>query len=502
MKNLNTFFLTTIFSVTAVLPSIAFSHSDSKEVVYINEVFAQSAEQAAPQQLGSASDRLLNLEITLEGGYGRGWYFETPTTQAEELVNQGFAMFNMFQYVDAFRSFNTAIQLDPKLTIAYIGKALNAANLDGSNTFYLVEAYQHILDNAASLDAKTLAWADLYLSMVTGQNLSGASFSPAQAYSALKIADQNNYEVYTLVNWIAGIYNIPDMQMVLQKDPQNAGALHYLMHLEEGRNNHQGALDYALKMVPLVPNSAHGQHMLGHVLPHFNRWAEGDKQFEISHQLHLDWTAKNNAALAAKGLPAIGPEEDWHYGHNLTLMSVTRMVVNPSLAVAVLSEIENVNPGAIIDTLDYLVATLPLSDKAGLAGFFNQVEGYSPEYKNYVLSSRLFFNLVFESSSAAEAVAIGSQAAALPNFKNKSFLQTTTRMIAANSSGNTSELNNLLNSALNQLNTNFSRGGFDGWQQSVIETLMYKKVFEVYGLDSANQALQTKIIDVYMNPVD
>lgn len=502
MKNLSQFFLTILLSLT--LPNLVLAHSGSHdaEIPHINEAFAQNADQTAPDRLGFASDRLLNLEITIEGGYGRGWYFETPTTKAEEFVNQGFAMFNMFQYVDAFRSFNTAIQLDPKLTIAYIGKALNAANLDGGNTYYLIEAYQHILDNAAKLDAKTLAWANLYLAMVTGQNLNGANFTPAQAYNALKIADPNNLEVITCVNWIAGVYSVPDFQVALQKDPQNAGALHYLMHLEEGRNNHQGALDYALLMVPIVPNSAHGQHMLGHVLPHFNRWAAGDKQFEIAHQLHLDWTQRNNAALAAKGLPPIGPEEDWHYAHNLTLMSVTKMVVDPSQTVAVLTEIQGISPGAIIDTLDYLVATTPLAEKQNVSTILDQVEAYSPEYKNYVLSSRLFYNLVFESTTPAQASAIGATAATLPNFKNKSFLQITTQMIAAKHSNKTYEFTRYLNSAISQLNTNFSRGGFDGWQQSVIETLMYKKVFEVYGLDDANQALKDQIIDVYMSPVN
>ncbi len=504
MGKFNQFLFGTLVAAFFAAPSFVYAHGSAhaNETVQINDFSAQQAEALPPEQLGFSSARLLDLNIKIEGGYGRGWYFETPKNLSEELVNQGFAMFNMFQYTDAFRSFNSAIKLDSKMTIAYIGKALNASNLDGSNTFYLAEAYQHILDNASNLDARTTAWANLYLAMVAGQNLAGANFSPQQAYAALKVADANNYEVYTLVNWITNIYNIPDMEMVLKKDPQNAGAMHYLMHLAEGNNDHQGALDYALSMVPLVPKSAHGQHMLGHVLPHFNRWAEADKQFEMAHQLHLDWAKQNSADLKAAGLQEIGPDEDWHYGHNLTLFSVTKMVADSANAYNVLSEIEKVNPGAIIDTLDYLVATTPMTEAQKLNDYFNQIEGISTQYKDYVVSSRLFYNLVFDSSDPATVADISASVNAMPNFKNKSFLQLATRMIKASSSNNTVELNKVLATAINQLNSNFSRGGFDGWQQSVIEALMYKKVFEVYGLTSALQELDAKIIGVYMNPVN
>ena len=474
------------------MAQLAIAHNDHGGITQVNATELSSATSPAPERLGPSSFALLSKDIPIEGGYGKGWYYETPQNLEEELVNQGFAMLNMFQYADGFRSFNTALKLNPESIVAQIGRALNALNLDGNNTYYLEAAFNQIVDSSTKglLDAKTLAWSNMYLALVAGQDLSGQPINVRQAYTSLKTADPTNLEVYTAINWIAGVNDLNDYDFVLQTDPNNAGALHYLMHIAESRNDHAMALSYGQRMVPLTPNSAHGQHMLGHVLPHFNRWAEADQQFEIAHKLHMDWAARNG----------VDASEDWHYGHNLMLLSVTKMVYQPELAINVLQEIQSLNPGAIIDTLDYLVATTDVSEASIVQNYLTQVEGFSPDYKNYVLSSRLYADLVFNSADPDTVQKVVTQAAMMPNFKNKNFLQLATTLIIADRAQNASAKNQAYNRLIGQLNANFSRGGFDGWQQSVIEALMYKKVFEVYNLQDGLSRIQTEIIDVYMNP--
>jgi tetratricopeptide (TPR) repeat protein len=485
----------TVFALSSVVSVSAFSHgsdNDSEMMELSNtDNGADSNLPAMPQNLGPATIGTLLKEIAVESGYGTGWYFKTPKTEAEVLVNQGFAMLNQFQYLDAFRSFNTAQTKDADLAIAYIGKAFSAMNLDGSDSYFLYEAYNYILSVQSTLDPSTLAWANLYSSMVTGTDLQGNPLSINVAYSSLKVADPDNLEVFGFANWLTNQHNMSDYNYALTVEPTYAGVHHYLMHLAEGQNNHQEALEYAFDLVPLTLGSAHAQHMLGHVLPHFNRWEEADKQFEISHQLHLDWAKKN-------GVPA---EEDWHYYHNLELLSITKMVINPAQAYNVLTEIERINPGEIINTLDFLVSTVEVAQKAGLENYFKQLESYSVEYKNYVLSSRLFFDLVFNANDVNVLNKLTSDVPKMANFKNKAFLMSATQIINLSKAGKDQDAAKVLNSAIRQLDANFSRGGFDGWQKSVITTLMYRKTLEVYGLNEFERELQNKIIDKFMNPI-
>lgn len=446
-----------------------------------------------PQYMGASSMKLLYSDIAVTDGYGRGWYFEIPQNEAEELVNQGFAMYNMFQYTDAFRSFNSALNIDPNLVIASIGRGLVGLNLDPNVDFFLQVGFNQVIVNNGSMDSKTKAWSNMYLAMVTGKDLDSNSLSVRQAYDDLKAADPTNLEAYSLVNWIAQIHNMNDYNFVLNVDPNHQGALHYLMHLAEGESDHTGALSYGVRLVPNVLKSGHGQHMLGHVLPHFNRWNAADKQFAIAHQIHLDW-ASENKVLAS---------EDWHYIHNLMLFSVTKMVIDPSNVDWILKEIENINPGAINDRLDYSSAQAAGDQVQALRQELTQIEGFSPEYKNYVRSSRLYFELVTGNTSDLAGVKqLESQLPTMPDFKNKTLLLVTTKLILAKEAGNQPELDRITAFMVKQLNDNFSRGGFDGWQKSVLDSIMFKKAFEVYGLNYSMNQLQTQIIDVYMNPID
>ncbi len=468
------------------------AHSEHTTITPRESLELSSTPTSAPAQLGSSSLQLLMKDIPIEGGYGKGWYFEIPKNLEEELVNQGFAMLNMFQYTDSFRSFNTALKLNPDSIVAHIGRALNALNLDGNDPYFIEAAITHIqtISKQGFLDAKTLAWSNMFLAMVTGQDLAGQSLDINQAYAKLKSTDPSNLEIYTAINWIAGINNLKDYDYVLTVDANNAGSLHYLMHIAESQNNHAMALSYGQRMVPLTPNSAHGQHMLGHVLPHFNRWAEADKQFVIADQLHLDWAKRNG----------FDPNEDWHYGHNLQLLSITKMVFEPELALGVLQTIASYNPGAIIDTLDYLSATFVQTEAQPLENYLVQIENYSVDYKNYVESSRLYFDLVFKSADPNTLPKISQRVAALADFKNKNMIQISLALFDAERTKNTALKTQIYDFLISELNINFSRGGFDGWQQSVIQTLMFKKIFEVYNLQDGLKRIQSEIIDVYMNP--
>ncbi len=75
-------------------------------------------------------------------------------------------------------------------------------------------------------------------------------------------------------------------------------------------------------------------------------------------------------------------------------------------------------------------------------------------------------------------------------------------LINAVRTGDTATEGKALAYITSSLDEQFSQGGFDGWRKSVLETLVYTRIFEVYGLEGAAKALKDKISDVYMNPVD
>jgi len=457
-------------------------------VLFFSSAHSFAAEK--PNRLGASSIELLEKEIQIDKGYGEGHYFNTENTLAQDLVNQGFAMLNLFQYTDAFRSFETALAEDSNIKIAVVGRAFASLSLDRQNRHYVEKALNLLKTDLDSLDESTKAWGNLLSSLVGRRDLDDQPLTGAQAYKKLKETKTENSDIKTFGNWVSQSYVISDFQDVLNSDPVNAGALHYLLHMAEGQNDHQAALGFGVRLIKIATSSAHAQHMYGHVLPHFNRWNEADKQFIIADGLHKAWAEKNN----------VPPSEDWHYYHNLDLWSVSKMVVDAQSALEILGEIQSLNTSALLDYLDYASATFPEKAKAQIEGVLDQAGAQSPELKNFVLSSRLYFNVVFnpgQSSFNDIILALNSGA----NFKNGRLLYTFLTLIQAKDS-KPEEYLDIQKNIVDGLRSNFERGGFDGWKKSVMEALMYKRLFQIYDLRDSLALLESDIFDTYMAPVD
>lgn len=460
-------------------------------VLFFSSVDSFSA--VKPSALGASSLTLLEKEIQIEGGYGEGHYYKDANSLAQNLVNQGFAMLNLFQYTDAFRSFDTALKDSANLKIAVIGRAFAALSLDSQDKHFTDIALQSLKIDLETLDKSTRSWGDLLSSLLDGSDLSGQSLSPNQAYLKLKSTKTVNSDIKTYGNWVSQSYVMSDFQDVLSSDAVNAGALHYMLHMAEGESSPEGhlkALGFGERLIKVATSSAHAQHMYGHVLPHFNRWNEADKQFTIADGLHNAWAEKNSVA----------PGEDWHYYHNLDLWSVSKMVVDSQGALAVLGQIQSLNTYALLDYLDYASATFPIAAKEQIEGVLNQVESQSPDFKNLVLSSRLYFNIVFvpgQQSFNEVVQALNSGA----RFKNQELLYKFLTLLQAKNS-DPDQHSIIQKNIIKGLSDNFESGGFDGWKKSVMEALMYKKLFQLYGLSDSLSLLESDIFDAYMNPVD
>ncbi len=241
----------------------------------------------------------------------------------------------------------------------------------------------------------------------------------------------------------------------------------------------------------MATSSAHAQHMYGHVLPHFKRWNEADKQFTIADDLHNAWAKKNK----------VSPSEDWHYYHNLHLWSVTKMVVEPHKVSEILIEIQALNTQDLVDYLDYSSATLITEDqKNKLERLLNLAEAQSPELKKLVLSSRLYFNIAFNPTESTFQEVI----AALKSktyFKNKRLLSTFITLLQTQNT-DLKLYTKAQNRIVDELKTNFERGGFDGWKKSVMDALKYKRLFQLYGLSDSLTLIEKDIFDVYMTAMD
>src|SRR5262249_31764183 len=91
---------------------------------------------------------------------------------------------------------------------------------------------------------------------------------------------------------------------VLERDPDHAGAHHYVIHVLEGSTPPQDAWLSCKRYPELAPAIAHAQHMPGHIYVQSDRWADAANAFEQAAR-------EERADLAADQLYPNG-----HHGHN------------------------------------------------------------------------------------------------------------------------------------------------------------------------------------------
>lgn len=227
--------------------------------------------------------------------------------------------------------------------------------------------------------------------------------------------------------------------------------------------------------------------MYGHALPHFNRWNEADAQFRIAYGLHVKWALQNN----------IHPKEDWHYAHNLDLWSVTSMVLNPARAVLILEELSSFNGNYVPDLLDLIIVSGSDLDVAETK--IERFESASPEWKDFVSSSRRLHTSL---TSVDKFKEVKSSLTADVKTRKQYVVFLAVKLIEAEKAGADQDQTQILQTITGDLAKAFESGGFDGWRSSVLEVLVYTRIFEAYGLEQASQALQDKVVNLYINPVD
>jgi tetratricopeptide (TPR) repeat protein len=262
----------------------------------------------------------LRKDVGLAPGFGEEYISYIPldgrqALNADEqmsfdLSNQGLAMFHNFHYIDAVRSFEQALRINPNLPETKAFLALAYLSFSGDISGYLYAVQQLAELKQMSLNAKQSAW----LNFTEAYVFSGPGTFPLQgAFTSLLRITQNDIEAITLGGWLSQYGSIDSYKKALVLDPNHVGASHYLTHLYESRNDFKTALSYGEMHAKLAPQGGHAQHMFGHILPMIGDLDLALVQFLKADKIHKDWAAKYNYDI----------HYDWHTSHNFHLLGVT-----------------------------------------------------------------------------------------------------------------------------------------------------------------------------------
>jgi tetratricopeptide (TPR) repeat protein len=281
--------------------------------------FICSAEQDAVPQ-GS------HRELVRVAGVGTGGFpIVTIHPEAQAWFDYGMQLAHAFYHEDAKAAFKKAMEIDPQCAMCAWGEAWSL----GPTINYDVDAGQiraaaEVVAKAGSLAGgeseknKALIAA---LKLRTGTDHAAADLAYAKAVDALVVRYPGDDELAILTSdaWIEewrfhddgqGLARaVHVLEPVLQRHPDNTGAIHFYIHATEINGQPALALPYAERLGALAPGASHLVHMASHTFFRVGRYE--DAAIANAQAIAVD-AAYLRAAHDASPQGAV-----MYHGHNL-----------------------------------------------------------------------------------------------------------------------------------------------------------------------------------------
>ncbi|MCU1285736.1 MAG: hypothetical protein JWO13_2086 [Acidobacteriales bacterium] len=302
---------------------------------------------------GYIPTEILQRPVPLREGIGK--LNDPVTTQSKEaqaFYNQGVAYLHSYVWIEAARSFNQALRLDPNLAMAYIGLARTYYNVDDSADANA--AVKH----AQELQSKIGDRERLRIGIMAKQleAIDSSDHAAHQEYKALidsALAKFPEDAEMWLIRGNAeegsirgrgqrgGAGSIAFYEAALNRAPGHFAAHHYLIHSYEFIGHIDQALEHGVAYADAAYNVPHAQHMYGHDLRRAGRTEEAIARFRKADDLE-------NAYYKSENIPR---EFDWHHAHNLNLLATayqyqgqmkeTESILRDAISIPVIGEYQD-----------------------------------------------------------------------------------------------------------------------------------------------------------------
>lgn len=247
----------------------------------------------------------------------------SSSEKAKEFVRQGLALRHCFWFNESLRAFRDATKADPTCAMAWWGVYVAVTNpwydLPGGDkeAEFAIKRATQLADKATPVESGLiLAYRGLFetkdrKAFIRSLESVIKSF-PTESEPKLLLAGhmiQVNLGAYDENGKPFGEFtrSLELANQVLQSEPTNGGAHHYVIHAVEGSSSPERALKSADAIGKCAPGSAHMVHMAGHIFFRVGNYSKAREVFQRSIEVNERYFADIKSDSSA----------DWNYGHNV-----------------------------------------------------------------------------------------------------------------------------------------------------------------------------------------
>jgi tetratricopeptide (TPR) repeat protein len=279
---------------------------------------AQSDADSRTEKIGWVPRAILERPVPARQGIGN--LHEKVTTsspQAQAFYDQGLDYLYGYDWIEAARSFNQTLRLDPNLAMAYLRLSEVYAELqDNFAARIACNRAQSLSGKVSERERTRIQIRADHLDYMEDPDSEQKYVAWRKAISDALTANPTDWGLWVLLGSAIGdgegVESVADYETALAFSPHNSAAHHILAHTFEHLGQTQQALAQADAYVRLAPSIPHAHHMLGHELRRLGRTADAIEEFRKADELENSYYRSEN----------ISARYDWHHAHNLVLLAM------------------------------------------------------------------------------------------------------------------------------------------------------------------------------------
>jgi tetratricopeptide (TPR) repeat protein len=246
----------------------------------------------------------------------------TSSPRCQEFFDQGLGYFYSYVWMEAARSFETALEYDPNCALAWWGlsRALERWG-QGDATRALLKAHElreHASDREQLLIKVRMQEKGQIPGVGDAEGRRRAAIATLDTLIALYDDDEEAWYYRAQLSGGSGLFGgkasaVPFYKALLRVNPLHPGANHEMVHFYEGFRRPALGWVYAENYIKSSPGIPHAFHMQAHLATRLGRWKKTSDRSARAIELQRAYHRFQN----------VRPSQDWQFSHHLETLLVS-----------------------------------------------------------------------------------------------------------------------------------------------------------------------------------
>ena len=267
---------------------------------------------------------VLERPVPLRTGIGRTHEAVSgASAEAQAFHDQGLAYLHSYVWIEAGRSFNQALRLDPKLALSWVGLSRVYSGLEDQKAARAAwEKADALSGGVTDKERRKIAARRAHLDALDDLGNAEKHAAYKRALDEALAADMDDVELWLWRGTAeernaagrgqrGGAASVAFYRQALAVSPDHFAAHHYLVHSYETIGRIQEALAHGERYATLAEQVPHARHMWAHDLRRVGRVDDAIARVRKAHALETAYYQKEG----------LSEDLDWHRPHNLDLLA-------------------------------------------------------------------------------------------------------------------------------------------------------------------------------------